>query len=162
MSSVREPSPGSPRLPPAALELERALSRRREAVRWLVSLDGEDRWSSPGPERRAQMDAESAEQMAKRSDAERSLRSRAAELRERDPASLLAWIAAQEDLLDAYLAELSLDADPSRRRTERFVAKGERDGWGEVRDGKRDFVEQNGFYVQAPQALYRSLFGFDP
>ncbi len=162
MSPASEPTPGSPRLPPAALELERALARRREAVRWLVSLDGEDRWSSPGPERRAQMDAEAAEQMAKRSEAELTLRARVAELREREPASLLAWIAAQEELLDAYLAELSLDQDPDRRRTERFVAKGERDGWTEVRDGKRDFVEQNGFYVQAPRALYRSLFGFDP
>ncbi len=108
------------------------------------------------------MDAEAAACEAKLVRAGDELNRRVEALRSRDPQALDPWIAAQERLLDAYLAELEARPDRERVRTARFVALRERAAWAGVRAGTASFVEQNTFYVRLPRALYRALFGFDP
>ena len=146
-------------LPAAAQELETHLRSRRHAVSGLVSLDGEDRWGHPGPERLAQMQDEAAELNERIRVAETAMTEQVARLRQSDPTALEAWIAAQELLLDAYLQELAQHPDPDRVRTEVSVAQGERKSWAKVRAGKIAFVDQNSFYVRPPRELYAQLFG---
>jgi hypothetical protein len=146
-------------VPAAAQELETHLRSRRHAVSALVSLDGEDRWGYPGPERLAQMQEEAAELNERIRVAEAAMTEQVARLRESDPMALEAWIAAQELLLDAYLQELAQYPDPDRVRTEVSVAQGERKSWAKVRAGKIAFVDQNSFYVRPSRHLYEQLFG---
>lgn len=153
-----EPAPPT-RVPDAACALERHLARRRDATSALLLLDGEDRWGHPDAARRAQMDREAAALTAAMREAEAALEREVAALRTVDAATLDAWVAAQEALLDAYLAELAAAPEPGRGRTEAHVARQERAAWGEVRAGARAWVDQNTFYVRAPRALYQALFG---
>jgi len=149
-------------LPLAARELETHLRVRRNAVNALVSLDGEDRWGYPGPERLDQMAEESAARREQIRVAERALEHMVLSLRESDPTALEAWITAQELLLDTYLHELAQHPEPDRVTTEVFVAQGERNSWNRVRAGDLTFVDQNSFYVRPPRELYLHLFGVEP
>lgn len=150
------------RLPASVCDLERPLVRRRAGLRGLLALDAEDRWGRPDAERTAAMDREARELRAAITEAEAEVARRVAELRTTDPELLEAWIAAQEALLEAFEAELDRAPDPDRVRTERHVARQEREDWGKVRAGRLAFVDQNDFYVRVPRALYHALFGFEP
>lgn len=149
-------------LPPAALELEAHLVARRAGMRGLLALDGEDRWGRPTPARATEMDAEAKRHKQSIAEAEAALTQRVAALRRSDPAALEAWIATQEALLDAFVAELDAAPDQDRVRTERHVAAQERAGWQKVRAGRLAFVDQNDFYVRVPRSLYVRRFGFEP
>lgn len=151
-----------PRLPESAIELERHLRRRHHAVDALLVIDGEERWGHPGPERAAVLQADAAALVALVSQSEAELGRAVPVLRAADPVAFEAWVAAQEALLDDYLAELDRAPDPDRVRTERFVAETEREGWSKVRAGALAFVDQSGFFVKRSPALYAALFGMDP
>lgn len=144
------------RVPPAAVELERLLARRRALASGLLSLDMYDRWGARSDEdhRRtrdemATLDAEQAAVVAR-------LEARVAELRTADPEAVIRWAEAHLALLDAFLARAQPDS------TEAFVARGERQAWEEVRAGTRARVEENVYFVAPERALYAELFGLDP
>jgi hypothetical protein len=149
-------------VPAAAQELETHLRSRRHAVSALVSLDGEDRWGYPGPERLAQMQEEAAELNERIRVAEAAMTEQVTRLRESDPTALEAWISAQELLLESYIHDLSQHADQDRVRTEIFVARDELKSWSKVRVGELAFVDQNSFYVHLPSETYVRYFGFEP
>ena len=149
------------RVPATAQALETCLRIRRLAVSALLSLDGEDRWGRPGPERLDEMAKETAQLNEQISRAETAMNQQVETLRREDPGALESWISAHEMLLEAYLQQLAQHPEPERVGTETYVAQQERALWAQVRAGEMAYVNQNSFYVRPPRELYVQLFGVE-
>lgn len=146
-------------MPDAAIELERWMARRRTIESRLLTLDGYRRWGARTEEDHATAAAEESVLGMELREGDAALTRRVEALRVEDPGAIARWCEAHVALLDHYLAMLG---DDEAKRTERFVAEGERREWQEVLAGERGFADENVYYVRFDPALYEALFGFPP
>ncbi len=142
-----------------AQSLERQVRTLRSLQGDLLGLDAYDRWSHDAPEQKDAAQREAAEKDAAFRALKQQLETQVAALRKSDPAAVSAWAEAHITLLTAFIAEAQKEAD--KNRTEIFVANGEIAAWKTVISGKKNFIEQNIFYVHYSPELYAQLFRLD-
>lgn len=147
------------RAPDAAIELERWMARRRTLESRLLTLDAYRRWGARTDEDHATAAAEESALGVELREGDAALAARVQALRVEDPDAIARWCEAHVALLDHYVAALG---DDESKRTERFVAAGERAEWLQVLAGARAFADENVYYVRFDPALYEASFGFPP
>ncbi len=140
-----------------ACSLQKDLDQINDLAGSLLSRDGYDRWSHGSPEEKAAnleaMDREDREIKKLRD----KLTIRILELRATDPAAVVEWASAHEALLTDFIRAKSVDAE--KNGTEIYVAQGELEAWGKLRNGEVSTVDQNVYYVHYNPELSRSYFG---
>ncbi len=133
--------------------LEKLLARKKELASLLVCLDGYSRWGGGSDEAWANGARTRAEEHPR---VTAQLEKKIAELKKSRPAAIVQWAEAHVAVLDDFLERVPKDG------TKAFVAREEREQWIDVREGKRDYVEENPVYVHPDPELYQRLFGFIP